>query len=212
VSQEESSIYLPPDGSSALRQGEILTSVVEIRLVEKASLEGTLRTNLITHPYAVIVSQDCDLEQDYDVRKPIDPDSASMEAKEISKRNAKLLPSILLCQAVSLVSLRGRGDFVSDLWKRVVQNDDPRYHSLEKCPSNADLNKSGLPALGIDFKRYFTIPADELYYRISTGETLRRSCMKSPYFEHLTGRFFAYQSRIGLPTDHSISSTDWTAS
>ena len=51
----------------------------------------------------------------------------------------------------------------------------------------------GMPELGIDFKRYFTIPTDEVYFRIR-AEAQRRSRLRSPYLEHLSNRFYSFQS------------------
>ena len=40
----------------------------------------------------------------------------------------------------------------------------------------------GIPELGVDFKRYFTIPTDEIYKRIEKGEVRRRCVLMSPYW------------------------------
>jgi hypothetical protein len=56
--------------------------------------------------------------------------------------------------------------------------------------------------MGIDFKRYFTIPADETYRRVELGEAQRRCVLQSPYLEHLSSRFAYYLSRVALPLDH----------
>lgn len=60
----------------------------------------------------------------------------------------------------------------------------------------------GLPELGIDFKKIFTIPTDEIYQRIALGQVKRRAVLVSPYLEHLSSRFAYFLSRIALPQEH----------
>ena len=87
-------------------------------------------------------------------------------------------------------------------WDRMKQNNDERYHFLEKAGRGCDRLNEELPELAIDFKRYFTVPTDEVYGRIAIGETQRRCVLTSPYLEHLSSRFANYLSRVGLPRPH----------
>ena len=150
-----------PDAASQLRQGEILTNV---RLLQvKASTLGTADIEFLSviHPTTLILTQDCDLEQDFHSRHP-----------EI-KPSDKLLPSVLLCQVFTAVELRGdpkKGGKNSEMWKRIAQNKDERYHFLQKIEPGCDRVNDGLPELAVDFKKYFTIPTDELYQRIAMGD------------------------------------------
>jgi hypothetical protein len=66
-----------------------------------------------------------------------------------------------------------------------------------------DRLQEGLPELAIDFKRYFTVPTDEVYRRIELGEARRRCLLISPYLEHLSSRYAYFLSRIALPVDHA---------
>jgi hypothetical protein len=61
----------------------------------------------------------------------------------------------------------------------------------------------GLSELAIDFKKYFTLPIEELYRRIEIGEAQRRCVLVSPYMEHVCNRFSYFLSRIALPFDHA---------
>jgi len=187
-----SRIYLasPTGKPMCLRQGEILTNVVRIKL-DLATL-GTSKLDVVTfvHPYAMIVTQDCDLEQDFNVR---------FREPKVSD---KLLPSILFCELATAVELRGTTGITSDIWRRISQNKDERYHFLQAVEAGSDAQQSGLPELGIDFKRVFTLPTDELYLRIELGEAKRRSVLQSPYLEHLSERLAHFNSRVALPEDH----------
>lgn len=193
--EEEPPIYAPPS-DGALRQGEFLSGLKIKKLLLDSVKEGDeLRLVAQEHPYAIVVSQDCDLEQDYKLRC-----SGAAEP-------ARLLPSVLLCEVFTAEQLKGR-DLKSDMWKRVRINKDERYHFFEGVPAEADRVGTGLPELGVDFKRYFTVPTDELYLRIESGKVQRRCRLVSPYLEHVSTRFAYYQFRVALPRDHeSVSET-----
>ena len=69
----------------------------------------------------------------------------------------------------------------------------------------------GFSELAIDFKRYFTIPPDEVRRRLDLETPVpgseairarRRSVFMSPYLEHLSTRFAQYFSRVALPEQH----------
>lgn len=179
-------IYEPSNLHGPLRQGEILCDLVQLRLnletissVEKQLLE-------VHHPYAIIVSQDCDLDWDYKTRT--------------GQTTNKQVPAILFCEVTTAQILRGSTQ--SDIWKRIKINKDERYQFLQKVETHEDVLQHGLPELGIDFKRYFTLPADEVYSRISINEAKRRCRLISPYLEHFSTRFAYYQFRVALPSDH----------
>jgi hypothetical protein len=142
------------------------------------------------HPFAVILTQDCDLEQDFNVR----------QKQGVSD---KLLPSILFCEVATAEELFGRVKSLgSKAWERIRINKDERYHFLQKVEPVDDVQGEGLPELGIDFKRYFTIPTEEIYWRVQQGKVKRRCVLQSPYLEHLSSRFAYFLSRVALPEDH----------
>jgi hypothetical protein len=174
----------------------VISSLREIYL----SLEGEFsETNpkvvFRDHPLAIVLSQDCDLEQDYSTRNRTRP------AIGISDLN-NLLSSIIFCEVIKASDLRDTGpDMDSKTWKRVKFNKDERYHFLAEVPASADLQGEGLPCLALDFKKYFTIPTDVVYWQVGLGAK-RRCFLVPPYAGHLSARFFSYQSRIALPLDH----------
>jgi len=140
-------------------------------------------------PYLVVLSQDCDLERDFENRNDID-----MEDQD------KFLQSVLACPAYIAEEVR-KGTHLAELkltmqslnkdsWRKVKINSDPRYHYLKK---DSDYQ---IPNLVVDFKHYYTIRRDVLYelylnhYLASLNELFR---------EELSHRFSFYLSRIGLP-------------
>lgn len=193
---ERQPVYKPAGAQGRLWQGEILENVIQIKpTIEsiEANVEGALEVNPVIHELVVVMSQDCDLEQDY-IRR--------------SAGNQGTLPNVMLCEAyraeVLRTQVRERDQLGSRDWKRgIAQNQNERFHYLQRVDPSEDLQREGLTALALDFKNYFTLPTDELYARLTRG--IRRRCrLSTPYVEHLAHRFFKFQSRIALPRDHEI--------
>ena len=183
----------------ALRQGEIITGLVQTRLALDTLGSQELAIDQITHPFSIVLSQDCDLLHDWGGRSVLLQDAGNEQRiKEVQQR---LLPAVLFAEMTTAETLRG-GVSGSDIWKRIRQNKDERYQFLEGVRGEEEALGKGLPELGIDFKRYFTIPTAEAYRRIQDGVAMRRCRLVSPYLEHLSSRFGFYQSRIALPEDH----------
>jgi hypothetical protein len=170
-----------------LLQGDILR---DYKITEINEDEDELNVQEKLLDYAVVITQDCDLEQDYKNRHDTN-----------SQDHDKYLQSILLCSAYPAEKLREgihlekfdlkmkRID--SKRWQQLNNNNLYRYHYLFSYP---DLQ---VPDLVIDFKHYFTVPIDILYkkslkrhYIATIAELLR---------EDLSNRFSQYLSRIGLP-------------
>jgi hypothetical protein len=184
----------PSIRNGALRQCEVLSDAHEYRR-SLASLKAQKHElEEIVHPFAVVMSQDCDLEQDHDLR-----------FEELAEKpdKHKLIQNVLLLQAVTVEELQSVTPPGKDIWKRIKQNKDERYHLLEAVDSPEDADAAGVPALGIDFKQFFTIPTEELHFQLGTFAR-RRYYLESPYLEDLTKRFADYLSRVALPRPHSI--------
>jgi hypothetical protein len=110
---------------------------------------------------------------------------------------------LLFCEVATAEALFARvKPLGSRLWDRIKINKDERYHFLQKVAPIDDVQGQGLPEMGIDFKRYFTVAPEEVYYRIEMGESKRRCYLLSPYMEHQCTRFASFLSRVALPDDH----------
>jgi hypothetical protein len=175
-----------------LRQGEILSSVIQVRqAIDTIGDTQSVELDQLTHPYAIILSQDCDLETDFG-------------RVEEAPQKGMMLPNVLLCEAFDIPTFKARCGINSTLWSNVKINANERFHCLESVPLTIDATGKGIVALGIDFRRYFTIPSNELYKRVAMGEAVRRCKLVSPYLEHFSDRFFQYQARIALPDNHNV--------
>lgn len=177
-------VYVASVLGSELRQAEILANVIQVYLAPESAERPII--NLKTHPLAIIVSQDCDLEQDFN-----------------AKERGTTLPNILLCEIFEAArhEQRMKEQSKADVWRRIFQNQDYRYQYLRSVPAGHDYAAEGLPAMVVDFKRYFTVPNVELYARIG-ADTNRRCRLEGSYAQHFVQRFYDYQARIGIPVDH----------
>ncbi len=172
-------------------QGDILRDVT---LIQWADVEDERAINVVerTLQYCVVVSQECDLEHDFNNRE-----------KQDKKSEDKYLQSLLICPAYQAESFR-KGEHLkqlelrmevinSDNWKRLIQNNQARYHYLGR---HEDFQ---IPELIIDFKHYMTVPRDILYRE--KFESCYLATIEILFRDSLSGRFAQYLSRIGLPDE-----------
>lgn len=185
---------MAPNADQPLRQCEILTNVIQSRRSIESIGGPEARLVEVVFDYAVILTQDCDLEQDYHVRFP---------PREVV--SDKLLDNVLLADVRTADDTFSRvANSKQKEWDRlnISKNKNERFHFLQKVEPNCDWLQKGLPELVLDFKRCFSVPIDELYRRIELGETLRRCVLLGPYLEHLSSRSAYFLSRVALPSDH----------
>ena len=190
-------IYAKSNLEKALRQGELLSNVAQYLVNVDATDTDSVTFRERVHELAFVLSQDCDLDWDFNSRK-----NDSLADRRI--------PSVLFCKAQlatvtarTIVNEEGSRDTKkSRIWNRVKINKDERYQFFSTIPADVDLQGEGINELVVDFKRYFTVPTDELYRRIAEGETQRRCRLNSPYLEHLSSRFAYFLSRVALPEDY----------
>jgi len=175
-------------------QGDILKDVDYIEYITEQS--GIIEFSKITFPLVIVLTQDCDLEQDYRYRW-------SKQSKTLSSQDKWLL-SVLVAPLYNLEHVY-QGVHLSDLdiKMRTIsskkektenqylrKNEIPRYHYLE-FPENIPVVSSV-----IDFKHYFSVNVKYL-------KNLKRTnfvCSLSDLFkEDISQRFTSYLARIGLP-------------
>ena len=193
--------------SLKLFQGDILRDVNIV-------VEYDDEDNLFEMPYIVIMSQDCDLNQDFNSYRRYIEYGKELELLNINFDNFdknrvddlrkvydKILPSVLVCPAFPAkqlrkgIHLKNHNNFIIQHisrrdWKKVEKNEVSRYHYLK---SFSDFQ---VPELVIDFKRYYTLPTHYVY---SIFEESYVASLNELYRERLAQRFVNYLSRIGLP-------------
>lgn len=170
-----------------LCQGDILSDITlfEPTIAEGAEVGAVERL----FPFVVVLTQDCDLQQDADARNAAD-----------KKDDDKYLQSVLLCPAYQSERMRkgehlqGLGlvmqSFNSAAWSMLKKNNNARYHYLEEEAAQQ------LPDLVLDFKQYFTAPREFFCQRYKSNYV---TSLGPLFRELLSQRFANYLSRIGLP-------------
>lgn len=187
---EERVIYQLSGKDTSLRQGEILTNVIQyVPVASELSLESKeLSFKERIHPYIIVVTQDCDLDWDYQARQ------------SNSNQLQKLLNSIILCEIATAREVKDTADNMNTReWALVKSHRHERFYFFETIPNNCDLENKGLPELTADFKKLFGLDAATLYRQIELGIVKRRTVLSSPYLEHFSKRFYNFHSRVALP-------------
>lgn len=171
-------------------QGDIFHDVEHIEHVKERG--GIVEVSKIIFPNIVVLTQDCDLEQDFRFRKPSIP----------GKTQDKLLISVLVAPIYNAEHVF-LGEHMSALNMKMEaikkgksagtflkNNERPRYHYLD-FPQSPSLVDSV-----VDFKHYFSLNIHYLM-RIRSQNFVCR--LAELHREDLSQRFAAYLSRIGLP-------------
>ena len=203
--------YAPVPPGDRLHQGEIIAGLVRVRQVLDSIGSDNFRVEELTFPFVVVLTQDCELSQDAMARnievqalnEPSLLNNEEFRKKHVNVKKYKV-SNILFCEAAATNDLKAIVPPGKDIWKRIIQNKDERYQCLEATPADRDSATQGIPSLGCDFKRFFTIPADEVYKRIELKQIPRRTHLITPYAEHLLHRFCNFQCRIPLPENHEV--------
>lgn len=171
-------------------QGDIFRDVAYIEYVLEK--HGIIEVSKINFPLVIVLTQDCDLAQDFRVRsgrpKPSMQDKWLLSVLVAPLYNVE---HVYAGQHLSELNLKMQKiDKKATAGNRLRQNDTPRYHFLQ-FPVDLPLVDSV-----IDFKHYFSVNVEQLRQIKRTHFVCRVSEL---YREDIAQRFAAYLSRIGLP-------------
>ena len=169
-------------------QGDIYRDVKVIDyVIEK---RGNIEISRIVFPLIIVLTQDCDLEQDSKIRY----------GREEATTQDKLIFSVLVAPLYNVEHVY-MGEHLQQMGikmqminsktqkNNLVNNEISRYHHLD-FPSEIAITPSV-----IDFKHYFSVHVE--YLRKKTSDFV---CRVSPLFrEDISHRFAFYLARIGLP-------------
>jgi len=175
-------------------QGDIFRNVDFIEYaIEK---EGIIEISKIQFPLVIVLTQDCDLAQDYYNRIRENPDSQD-----------KILFSVMVAPLYNIEHIYS-GEHLNNLGIKMQiinknskktenrflkNNQNPRYHFL----SFDDL--LNIVDSVIDFKHYFTVNIKYLNLFKKNNNYIGK--VVELYREDITQRFAAFLSRIALPYD-----------
>lgn len=179
-----------PSDNSRVYQGDIFRNVKYYDSYHENG--GDFELTMYEFPFVMVLTQDCDLEQNKNARNKITTTHPTLT-------NDKHLISVIvapLYNAEHLITgshLQEIGistqKLNSELKKPVQNNQNPRYHFIKFSDAVP------VPDSIIDFKHYFTTSLSGLESNLNN-----RICrIDSIYRELISQRFANYLSRIGLP-------------
>jgi len=172
--------------------------------------QGVNGIESFVYPYAVVLSQECDLTQDSKARE------SSQVAGGESSAIDKIVPSVLLCPAYQAEKLREGTHIEEAFGVRVPRKTNPIYSQIERNNSARFHYLSGyrplqVPECVLDFKHFFTLPTETLVRCYgNTSHLIAR--LSGAYCEEVSQRFASFLSRIGVPVPHNVLQDKRTAS
>lgn len=209
-------MYIKHESLDRIYQGDILR---DLPAISWSYVDGQYKVVQFELPYAVVMTQDCDLDNDYKNRQQIMNLESNNNAENQKKNNPpkkkhdKYLPSILICPAYLAESLK-EGKHLEDFNQVMERWDSKRFDSIKKQNKDRFHYLESNPIMQIadliiDFKHYYTIPRDVLYHMYSDKYL---ASLNQLFREYLSQRFFNYFSRIGLPDLSACESNESTKS
>lgn len=177
----------------------MLGSVVERRV--DAALAGELERasiSSISYPRVMVLSGDCDLLWDWKAR------SESTSRDEEADRLKATMPHVLVAILYEESEVRERVAG-GQMWKRLRQNQDARYHYFPEAFVGPNDDNS-TPELIIDFKKVLGLSTEKLYEGLEAGIE-RQGLVPQLYAQDLAQRFHAFHSRVALPDELPADTT-----
>lgn len=189
------------DISDRINQGDIYKDIEYIEKVEIINNEIVI--SKITFPLIVVLTQDCDLQQDsaYRIENENPPSNdnkrlfsvivAPLYNEEMFLAGEHLNDNSTIQMKMRSFQKFGKKNNITSEYKNLINNETSRYHYLSFPPEIVNIVDSV-----IDFKHYFTVNIDNL---MKVKE--EKFVCKIPvlYREKLSQRFAYFLSRIGLP-------------
>jgi len=182
-----------PQLADRISQGDILRDVEYVEHVTEE--DGAIVVSDILFPLVVVLTQDCDLEQDAKCRTA-EPPPKTQDKRLFSVLVAPLYNIEHVYQGEHLSDLGITGEQVprkGNAGHYLLTNQRPRFHYLELPPETKIV-----PSV-VDFKHYFSVDAG---YLRGVRETNLVYSLPVPYREDICQRFASFLSRIGLPGAH----------
>lgn len=174
-------------------QGDILS---DVHYIEDVTTDGEwIDVKRILFPYVIVLTQDCDLQQDHGTRWPTGKVPSTHDKKILSALVAPLYNAEHVFAGEHLSELKMNmqpfpNPKKSSIVNALKHNNTPRYHFLEFGPGLQMVDSV------IDFKHYFSVNT----HRLTKHKEDHFVCkVDTLYREDISQRFAAFLSRIGLP-------------
>ncbi len=183
-----------------IHQGDIYQDIDYIEYADV--IDGHVEISKIRFQHVIVLSQECDLTQDYTER------SKNPETEKVTYD--KLLQSVIVAPMFNYEHFKMGSQFSNfgydmaasyELYKNqsktpaktLKENNNPRFHFLE-----FDGSIAVVPSV-VDFKRFFTVDINWLYKMRDTNYVCS---LETLYRERFSQRFANFLSRVGLPGEN----------
>lgn len=173
--------------SERICQGDIFRNIEFIEYIHEE--EGDIEISKIKFPFVVVLTQDCDLSQDFSIDSDKNGDKKLISVLVAPLYNFDKFKLGEHLKKIGLTMQNFQNDSQTKL-NTLLNNDSPRYHFF-KFPEEIELVNSV-----VDFKHYFSINVKKLAGLKESNFVCRLSEL---YREDLSCRFSNFLSRIGLP-------------
>lgn len=171
-------------------QGDIFSNVHFIEYMRQTG--DSIELSRVIFPLVIVLTQDCDLEQDYRIRWSKAP-KRNTDKQLFSVLVAPLYNAEHVYEGVHLEDLNLTCDGINrnkSPGTNLRNNETPRYHYIE-FPSSVPIVNSV-----IDFKHYFSANVEDM----KKSKRDNFVCQVGDLFrEDISQRFASFLSRIGLP-------------
>jgi len=187
--QRSSIVQVRKNKDRKLRHGDVLR---DVEYLENADIiHGKIELSKIVFPLIVVLTQDCDLTQDYKFRwsrdKVNDQDKFLISVLVAPLYN---YDHFILGEHLEYLNQKMGIPNGRTVIQKIKNNKNPRFHFLE-FPDSTNI----VPSI-IDFKHYFSVPVK--YLKAHKKENFE--CQIAPiYREDLQQRFSSFLARIALP-------------
>jgi hypothetical protein len=139
--------------------------------------------------YAIFLTPDCDLLQAFKARRGSAPSH---------------IVDVLLFAVEASQTAKDRLRWSTKEWSHVAQNEVDRFYFLKEIPSREAELPDGIPDLVVDFKKYFTLPPQEIYQQINDNSCRRLVRLYDLWREDLQRRAMSYMQRVALPDPSDV--------
>ena len=181
------------ESTSIINQCDIFRNVEFIEYVTEEN--SSIEVSQIVFPQVIVLTQACDLQQDFNARKKLEESKAG--------NHDKFLISVIVAPLYNFEEFRQgshleqlgllmepKGRRNKSLCDNIIKNENKRYHYLNFASDVA------LVESVIDFKHYFTVTVNYLNNIYGSNYVCSIDTL---YRESISQRFSNFLARIGLP-------------
>lgn len=173
-----------------LRQGQVIRNLYEYIPTGLPTADGPTVVTAVHHPLVVVLSPECDLVSDYELR------NANPNGGFDLAQSSSFLEHIQCCKLFEEGEIRNAHGLNSRDWSFIKTNRHERYHAI--LPSALGRVDSDV-RLYLDFKRIFSVSTEYLYALLETGGLEMDAILEPPWIHQLVQRCYAFQARVCVP-------------